>query len=82
MPRPTVVTYLENGPRERLRVALERIEGVDVVDLRVTLDLTIACRIQTPTKKGITLRAEKLPALIKALQQAEAILAGRIGGDT
>ena len=67
-----VIASLEKNRRERLRVALDRYQGVDLIDLRITVDLSASSGVQSPTKKGVALRIEQLPALRAALAEAEA----------
>ncbi len=70
---PRVIATLRKNARERLRIAIDRYQGVDLIDLRVTVDLTVSSGIQIPTKKGVSLRVGMLPALIAALQEAAAV---------
>ena len=76
---PVVIATLRKNARESLRVALGRFQGVDLIDIRVTVDLTASSGIQTPTKKGVSLRVGMLPDLIEALQKAQAIASGGRG---
>lgn len=69
---PVVIASLEKNRRERVRVALDEYEGVKLIDLRVTVEMTATSGVQTPTKKGLSLRVEMLPELVGALQAAEA----------
>lgn len=69
---PIVIARLDKNRREQLRVALDRYQGINLLDLRVTVDLTEASGVQTPTKKGISIQVRQLPALLDALHQAEA----------
>jgi len=82
MSDPIVIASLLKNRRESLRIALDRYQGVDLVDLRVTVDISESSGIATPTKKGVTFRVEMLPDLIAALGQAEtrARELGLIGG--
>jgi hypothetical protein len=70
--RPIVVAELPKNRRETLRVALDRYGGMDLIDIRVCVELTAACHVQTPTKKGVSLNIAQLPALRQALADAEA----------
>lgn len=72
---PTVIASLAIGRRQTLRVALDKHAGVDLIDLRVMVDLTETTGIRTPTKRGVALRVGVLPALIAALLDAEAMAA-------
>ncbi len=69
---PTVIASLAIGRRETLRVALDKHAGVDLIDLRVMVDLNETTGIRTPTKKGVTLQIGMLPDLITALLAAQA----------
>lgn len=69
---PVVIATLEKNRRERVRVALDEFEGVKLIDLRVTVEMTTTSGLYSPTKKGLALRVEQLPALVVALVAAEA----------
>jgi len=69
---PTVIATLPKNRRETIRVALEAYRGIELVDVRVMAALDDDTGLTVPTKKGISLRVEQLPALIEALQDAEA----------
>lgn len=69
---PLIVANLQKDRRETLRIALDRYQGVNLIDLRVCVDLTESSGIQTPTKKGLSLRVEMLPEIIAALLEAQA----------
>jgi hypothetical protein len=71
MSAPTIVRELTKNRRETLRIALDRYQGVDLLDIRVCVDLTESSGIQTPTKKGVSVRVDLLPDLIEALCDAE-----------
>jgi len=64
-----VIESLSKNARERVRIALDTYQCVELIDMRVTVDLN-SSGIQTPTKKGLSLRVEMLPELIKALEAA------------
>lgn len=82
MSRAIVIAEFTKNRREMCRVALDNYQGVDLIDLRVTVQLSESSGIWTPTKKGLSLRVEQLPELIAALQEAHqrAIADGLIGG--
>ena len=65
-----VIASLDKSRREKLRVALDVYQGVELVDLRCTVDLSEASGIQTPTKKGVSFRREMLGDVIAALLDA------------
>ena len=79
---PRVIANLEKNRQERLRIALDQYQGVDLIDIRVTTRMTEATDVWSPTKKGLSLRVVMLPDLIAALQRAEADARalGLIGG--
>jgi hypothetical protein len=80
---PVVIAHLAKNKRETLRVALDRFAGVDLLDIRVMVDLTASSGVAVPTKKGVSVRIEMLGELIEALQaaHAKARSIGLIGGD-
>lgn len=66
------VAVIEKNTREDVRVTLDEFHGVQVVDVRIYADFktgTIGA-IRSPTKKGISLKVEKLDALIYGLGKA------------
>lgn len=66
----TVVIYeVQKNKRERVRVALDQFKGHDLIDVRVTVQMDHGAPF-TPTAKGVSLKVEKLPELIAALQVA------------
>jgi hypothetical protein len=69
---PVVITTIAKNTRESVRVALDHYQGHDLVDVRIVTPLTTETGTLVPTKKGISLRLDQLPNLIKALQDAEA----------
>lgn len=83
MREPIIIAAFPKNRRETFRVALDQWQGVDLVDLRVTVDLTGTSGVQSPTKRGVSLNVALLPQLVAALQEAEARARelGLIGGD-
>lgn len=79
------VAVVEKNTREEVRVSLDEFQGVQVVDVRIFADFNSgpAGAVRSPTKKGVTLKVEKLSALIQALltAQAEAVRRGLLVGD-
>jgi hypothetical protein len=63
-----VLATINKNRSEIVRVALTKYEDLDLVDIRIFA--TFDAADGRPTKKGITLRVEKLPALIEGLQSA------------
>lgn len=82
MTAPVVVAQLRKDQRERLRVALDEYQGHQLIDLRITTQLTEGTDLWTPTKKGVCVNVSLLPELVRALQAAEvkARDLGLIGG--
>ena len=72
MTEPRIIALLEKNRTERLRVALDEFRGHQLLDLRVTVELSASSGIQTPTKKGVSLSVQLLPELRRALADAEA----------
>lgn len=71
MGKPVILASLAKNKREQLRIALDEWQGVHLIDLRVTTELSDATGIQVPTKKGLSLRVEMLGDVIAALRDAE-----------
>lgn len=61
------VTEIRKNAAEVIRVQQKRFNGVDLVDARVYYD---AGDEYKPTKKGLTLRPEVWPDVLKAIQTA------------
>jgi hypothetical protein len=73
---PIVVYEVQKNKRERVRVALDHFKGHDLIDVRVTVQMDHDGPYM-PTGKGVSLKVEKLPELIAALQVAAAEAAER-----
>jgi len=80
--KPAVIAELPRATGQRLRIALET-RPTRRVDIRVTVGLNAVSGVFTPSKTGVAVDADQLPALIEALQRAEvkARELGWIGGD-
>ena len=63
-----LVASVSKNSREEIEVAIDRYRGHEVVDVRAWIAGYDGK--STPTKKGLTFRAELIPALIAALQAA------------
>jgi hypothetical protein len=63
-----LVASIVKNSRESLRISLDSYRDHDYIDLRLYADNGVE---QVPTRKGLTIRPELLPAVIEALQQAE-----------
>jgi len=81
-PFNVAVAVIPKTSREELRVSLTEFKGVRYCDLRIFAEFTGQSHARTPTKAGVTCSFEHLPALVKALQAAEAKARelGLIGG--
>lgn len=71
MSEPVIIASLEKNRTERLRVALDEFRGRQLLDLRVTVELSSSSGIQTPTKKGVSIGVHLLPELRRSLAEAE-----------
>jgi len=70
MRKPNVIATVVNNAREQVRVSLGWYQGHDLIDVRITVELNAETNAMVPTKKGFSLRVEKLPELIAALRRA------------
>lgn len=77
----TVIADLEKNATERVRVTLTEYNGRNLCDIRVYTEYKSSGEVG-PTKKGVSLRVEMLPALIAALTEAhgKAVASGGGGG--
>jgi|GEM_PF-2369045 len=66
---PVAVAVLGRTDKAEVRVSLDTIKGVQLVDMRVFAPFT-ASNILMPTKVGLSVRPELLPDLIDALTKA------------
>ena len=64
----TIATFPKSSAEE-VRVSLSTFKGFDLVDARIWTDDDDGDR--RPTRKGLSLRVERLPELLEALHQAE-----------
>ena len=65
-----LIASIPKGDGE-VRITLDRFKGTPTVDLRTFEPFTMATALM-PTRKGVTLGIAKLPALARALADAEA----------
>ena len=65
-----VIALLDKNRREKLRIALDNYQGVDLIDVRVAVKLSETSGIWTPTKKGVSFQPHLLPEVIRALIRA------------
>ncbi|GJE29127.1 transcriptional coactivator p15/PC4 family protein [Methylobacterium organophilum] len=70
MPEPQVVAVIAKNAVEEVRVALTEFNGHELVDVRIYASFDDSDAERRPTKKGISLKREKLPELIQGLEQA------------
>jgi hypothetical protein len=69
MNRDITIAALRKNAREDLRVQLHKFNGKNLISARVWTEKDDGT--QVPTRKGVTLRLELLPDLLKALHAAE-----------
>ena len=67
-----VVATVRKNAAEEIRVALTEYQGKRLCDIRVFTEYRSTGEIG-PTKKGLSVRIEQLPELIKALQDVKAL---------
>ena len=65
-----VIACIEKNGSQDVRVRLRELYGQTHVDVRVFTEVRDDDERQ-PTKKGVTLKVERLPELVDALQSAE-----------
>ena len=65
-----IFTFRKNATEE-VRVGLDSFKGRDLVSIRIWANYNSADSEKRPTRKGVSMKVEKLPQLIVALQQAE-----------
>lgn len=77
------IAIVEKNSREDVRIAIDEFRGTQIVDVRVFASFNGDAEERSPTKKGVSLKVERLPALIEALAQAkeEAIRRGLLPED-
>ncbi|WP_336975925.1 hypothetical protein [Brevundimonas nasdae] len=78
---PFAVAVVGKTDKAEVRVSLDIVKGVKLVDMRVFAPFT-ASNILMPTKEGLSIRPEFLTDLIDALKKAhdQACEMGWIGG--
>ena len=64
------IAVIEKNSSEEVHVDLSEYRGHDLVSIRVWANYD-GEKPKRPTKKGVTVKVEKLPELIAALQEAE-----------
>lgn len=71
MTAPTLIATVTKNNTEEVRVSLTTFNGFDLIDIRTFARLIGAGGEPLPTKRGICLGRDRLPALIQALIQAQ-----------
>ena len=71
MSEARIIAQLPKNAVETIRVSLDTFQGKPVADVRVFTEYKATGELG-PTKKGVTIRAEQLPELVRALARAEA----------
>lgn len=71
MSEARIIAELPKNALEVVRVALDTFQGKPVADVRVFTTYKVTGAMG-PTRKGVTIRAEQLPELVRALSKAEA----------
>jgi hypothetical protein len=67
----TLIAIVPKNSIEDVRISLNRFNGHDLVDVRTFTEPRTSRGERVPTKAGISLRIEALPALITALVRAQ-----------
>lgn len=77
---PITIAAIQKGDGE-VRITLDEFRGAPTIDVRLFEPFTLA-RVPMPTRKGVTMGIARLPALARALADAErqARQLGLIGG--
>jgi len=73
----TIIGIIWKNNIEEVHVSLSQYRGVNCIDVRIFADFT-GDDEKRATKRGVSLKVERLPELIEALRNAEAE-AGRRG---
>jgi hypothetical protein len=67
----TLIAIVPKNSIEDVRISLNRFNGHDLVDVRTFTEPRTGRGERIPTKAGVSLRIEALPALITALVRAQ-----------
>lgn len=67
----TIIATISKNSQESVVVSLAKFNDIDLVDIRVNATFGDS-EEPRPTKKGVSLKVAKLPALIHALEDAQA----------
>ncbi|MGU3541033.1 transcriptional coactivator p15/PC4 family protein [Methylobacterium sp. A54F] len=71
MTQARTIAIVTKNALEEVRVSLSTFNGYDLVDVRTFADFDGSGGEKRPTRKGISLKREKLGELIAALQAAD-----------
>ncbi len=71
MSAPTLIATVTKNNTEEVRVSLTSLNGLELVDVRTFARSLGSSGEPVPTKRGICLCRDRLPALITALIQAQ-----------
>lgn len=72
MADPVIIGTFAKNNRETVRVALDEYQGHKLIDLRVCTELSATSKTLTPTKKGLSIKVDRLPELRRLVVEAEA----------
>lgn len=75
MAEPIIIAEIEKNSREVVRISIDEFKGHRLIDIRVFAAWGDD-DILKPTKKGVSLKIERLPDLIDALSQAGSRIEG------
>ena len=65
------IAVIEKNGVEEVHIDLSEYRGHDLIGIRIWANYGSADEPKRPTKKGVTLKIEKLPELISVLQEIE-----------
>lgn len=65
------VAVIPKNSRQEIRVGLREFRGAKFVDLRIFAEFAGTTDARSPTKEGVAIAFDRLPAVIEALQAAE-----------
>ncbi len=71
MSEARIIAELPKNATEVVRVTLDTYQSKPIADVRVFTEYKTTGELG-PTRKGVTIRAEQLPELVRALAKAEA----------
>jgi hypothetical protein len=72
MSEPVLIATVPKNAREEVRVSLTEYKGYALIDVRTYAEFASAGDGERkPTPKGVSLKVERLPELIAALQAAQ-----------